>query len=185
MWPVVSDLPPYVAEVGSNDPRSFSYLYDGGASAGVVLPARLGELVIAPEDGRVVFSWPWPSPIAPIASWLMFATTRGPVLALGPIANESWTEFAVPTVAIPEGHPIGRVGIRLDGLQGLTLQLLTKGSTRPATWDRYTQPPSNLIDPTDYARSLATRLPEQQTAPSSGSLLLAAAILGVIYYANR
>jgi len=131
--------------------------------AGVDLFAREGDLVVAPEGGRVIAVLPFYH-----GAWAVYLRTADDqVLNLGEIAPKSYREFGIkPGVEVQEGDPVARVGrMRESSMMhfetydatGLTdadmVAMIRAGDMQ---WNDE-QPPPRLRDPSSYLLLAAAR----------------------------
>src|SRR5690606_13340370 len=88
--------------------------------AGVDLFARKGDVVVAPEDGRVLAILPFNA-----GTWAVYVRSLldDGVVNLGEVEKLSWREFGVkPGQTVHVGQPLARIGVQAKGSTMLHLE---------------------------------------------------------------
>ena len=133
--------------------------------AGVDLFGRAGDVVVAPEDGRVIRVLPFYQ-----GTWAIYLRSAlgERVVNLGELAQGSWREFGVkPGQLVLEGQPLARIGLQAKGSMMLHLEsygvadvsdeelvAAIRGGVLRWVDDA---PPAWLRDPSAYLITAATR----------------------------
>ena len=145
---------------------------DGGTvrHAGVDLFARKGDLVVAPEDGRVIAVLPFYH-----GSWAIYLRTQNDlVLNLGEIEPKSYREFKIrPGVEVKKGDPLARVGKMhkssmmhfeaYDAAGATDDDMVATIRAGGMQWTEE-QPPPRLLDPSSYLLLAGARTWQQEQA---------------------
>lgn len=134
--------------------------------AGVDLFAREGDVVVTPEDARVLRILPFFQ-----GTWAIYLRSAlgERVVNLGELAKGSWREFAVaPGQLVLEGQPLARIGLQAKGSVMLHFETygvadvsdeeLVAGIRAGALrWIANKPAPAWLRDPSAYLVTAATR----------------------------
>ena len=154
VWPIVHGREPKVPTsggkaIGASRPNDRQH-------AGIDLIDKEGLPVVATETGRIVAVNPWDGPNA---KSLLLETDSGIVVNYGAVAPNSWYEFGVGVGSkVVAGQPIARIGRYPGGSAMLHFELYSSGTRKNARWQAGKNPPSNLLDPTDYLQRASNRV---------------------------
>lgn len=122
--------------------------------AGVDILAREGDLVVAPEDSEIVAAQRFNGPRAHA---LLLQADTGPVILLGEVEPDSWSEFGFRIGdRVSRGEPVARIGVNPGGSTMLHYEMYGEGTRRNHRWYRGQNAPSQLRDPTDYLERAAS-----------------------------
>jgi len=154
IWPIVHGREPKVPTSGGKAigaPRP-----NDRQHAGIDLIDKEGLPVVATETGRIVAINPWDGPDA---KSLLLETDSGVVVNYGAVAPNSWHEFGVGVGSkVTAGQPIARIGRYPHGSTMLHFELYLSGTRQNEKWKAGKNPPSNLLDPTDYLQRASARV---------------------------
>ncbi len=133
--------------------------------AGIDLFANAGDVVVAPEGGRVVAILPFHH-----GSWALYLRVPGGrILNLGEIEKFSWREFGTrPGKQVKKGDPLARIALMRDGGHMLHYEMYAASdiNDEPMTtairqgemqWHGDGDPPPRLLDPSAYLVDAAAR----------------------------
>jgi len=134
--------------------------------AGVDLFANEGDVVVAPEDGRVLTILPFNA-----GTWAVYVRSvlDDRVVNLGEVEKLSWREFGVkPGQTVHVGQPLARIGVQTKGSTMLHLEtygvdgiddetLIAAIRAGELSWPADAAAPGWLRDPTAYLLSAAKR----------------------------
>lgn len=132
--------------------------------AGVDLFARAGDVVVAPENAKVLAILKFNA-----GTWAVYLRAGGRVVNLGEVEKLSWRKFNIsPGVAVVEGQPLARVGIQAEGstmihfetywVGGMTDEEVIEAIRSGAmSWARDQPAPPLLRDPSGYLVMAASR----------------------------
>jgi hypothetical protein len=134
--------------------------------AGVDLFANEGDIVVAPEDGRVLEILPFNA-----GTWAVYVRSilDDRVVNLGEVEKLSWREFGVkPGQAVHVGQPLARIGVQtkgstmlhfetygVDGIDDETVIAAIRAGE--LSWPADASAPKWLLDPTAYLLTAAKR----------------------------
>jgi len=134
--------------------------------AGMDLFARGGDVVVAPEDGRVVAILPFNA-----GTWAIYVRSMldDRVVNLGEVEKLSWREFGVkPGQTVHVGQPLARIGVQTKGstmlhfetygVDGVSDEALVAGiRSEKLSWSAEAEAPEWLRDPSGYLLTAARR----------------------------
>jgi hypothetical protein len=134
--------------------------------AGIDLFARKGDVVVAPEDGRVLAILPFHS-----GTWAVYLRTilDDRVINLGEVEKLSWREFGItPGQVVQEGQALARIGVQNKGSTMLHVEtyavdgidddvILAAIRARTLSWPADAPAPEWLRDPSAYLLTAARR----------------------------
>ncbi len=132
--------------------------------AGVDLFARAGDVVVAPEDAKVLAILKFNA-----GTWAVYLRAGGRVVNLGEVEKLSWRKFGIsPGVVVVEGQPLARVGTQAEGSTMIHFETYWVGSmtdeevvdairSGAMSWPRDQAAPSLLRDPSGYLVMAASR----------------------------
>lgn len=119
--------------------------------AGVDLYAPRGSVVLAPESGRLIARQAF---VGPNSVALLMQTDTGLTLLFGEVEPESWLRMGLQIGSpVKAGQPIATVGINPGGSQMLHFEAYREGTRRNHRWYQGQQPPSELLNPTQYLKT--------------------------------
>ncbi len=162
-WPLPSDVRPTVPRGG----RGFAADRPGSKvyHAGVDLHANRHDLVVSPDEGRVVSIFSWPSWKTPTGRAVMIQGDSGPVYLLAPIEPASLSVRVGDRVHWKQ--PIGGVGVYPRGSSMLHFEMYTQGTRANQRWYKGKARPPELLDPTLYLEAAAAEHARQPTPASA------------------
>lgn len=134
--------------------------------AGVDLFANEGDIVVTPEDGRVLAILPFNA-----GTWAVYVRSMldDRVVNLGEVEKLSWREFGVaPGQSVRVGQPLARIGVQAKGSTMLHLEtygvdgvddqaVIAAIRAGELSWPASRTAPAWLRDPTAYLLTAAKR----------------------------
>lgn len=127
--------------------RSFMANRDDRYHVGVDLFADAGDIVVAPESGKIVGRQTFYHGTGA----MLLQLDSGPVVLLGETKMGGAEEFGVDEGdRVVQGQPLTRVGLMTGGSHMLHLETYVEGTTKNTPWYKNRPRPPSILDPTEW-----------------------------------